>query len=179
MFQNTLSITLLARPVSLLLLALVFSAGHAAPINYGDFSGTTVIYLDVTETANTPGDTEPLFSAPTITGNTLDFNPKGFAASAGGGGVDITDGQLNFMLRSIAGSVITELSISESGDYTLFGTGSAATSLLYAISLGHVSVLEIDGIALATPVSTGRLKLFIPLMILATASMLVHHGALA
>ncbi|MGB5395764.1 MAG: VPLPA-CTERM sorting domain-containing protein [Gammaproteobacteria bacterium] len=151
MFQNKLSIKQLVRPVSLLLLALFFSASHAAPINYGDFSGTSVMYLDVTETANTPGDTEPLFSSPTVTGNTLDFNPKGFAASAGGGGVDITDGQLNFMLRSIAGSAINSVIISESGDYTLFGTGSAVTSVLAAASFSYVSVLEVDGVALANP----------------------------
>jgi hypothetical protein len=37
------------------------------------------MYLDVTETANTPGDAEPLFYGPNITGNLLDFDPKGFA----------------------------------------------------------------------------------------------------
>ena len=151
MFQNKPAVAILTRIISILFFSLAFSTSYAAPINYGDFVGSSVLYSNVTETANTPGDTEPLFSAPNISGNQLDFNPKGFTASAGGGSVDITDGQLNFMLSSIQGSAITDFTIREGGDYTLFGTGSATTSLLYAISIGHISVLEVDGVSLASP----------------------------
>ena len=33
-----------------------------APINYGDFAGSTVMYLDVTETASSPRDFFPFGS---------------------------------------------------------------------------------------------------------------------
>ena len=54
----------------------------AAPINYGDFDADTVIYLQVTEDANSPGDSPPLFGAPVVSGNSIDFNPVGFSAAA-------------------------------------------------------------------------------------------------
>ena len=43
---------------------------EAAPITYGDFAGSTVMYLDVTENTNS-GDTLPLFGAPTVAGDVL------------------------------------------------------------------------------------------------------------
>ncbi len=135
-----------------IIFSLFYSSAYAAPINYGDFVGTSVMYIDVTETANTPGDNTPLFSSPTITGNMLDFNPQGFSASASGGSADITDGQLNFMLQGLSGNAITDITFNESGDYTLFGSGTAATSLFYALTISSVSVLEIDGVALSSPV---------------------------
>ncbi len=152
MNKNNPVITHAALALSVILVAYPFTASQAAPINYGDFTGTTVTYFDVTETANTPGDAEPLFYGPNITGNLLDFDPKGFAASAGGSSTDLTDGQLNFLLSGQQGLAITSLSFNESGDYVLFGSGTAATSIFYALSISHVSVLEIDGVALALPV---------------------------
>ncbi len=72
----------------LLLAAIAFSVAQtsvqAAAINYGDFSGSTVMYLGVTEKANSPVNAEPLFNAPTIVGDELDFNPSGFSAQSSG-----------------------------------------------------------------------------------------------
>ncbi|MGB5395763.1 MAG: VPLPA-CTERM sorting domain-containing protein [Gammaproteobacteria bacterium] len=152
MNKNSLQFARAVLALTVILAAYPFTASQAAPINYGDFNGTTVMYIDVTETANTAGDTEPLFYSPNITGNLLDFDPKGFAASAGGGSSDLTDGQLNFMLRGQPGNAITSFTFNESGDYVLFGTGTAATGIFYALSVSHVSVSEIDGVALASPV---------------------------
>src|SRR5688500_9104212 len=47
----------------------------AAPINYGDFVGSTVTYRMVTEDSGT--DTVPpcMYCAPTVGGDTLNFNP--------------------------------------------------------------------------------------------------------
>lgn len=140
--------------ISLSLLGLGGSAAKAASINYGDFSGTSVMYLDVTETANTPGDEEPLFGGPSITGDTLDFDPMGFSASASSGSSDLTDGQLNFTLMG-RGRVLSSILLTERGDYNLIGTGSAATQISYAVGIGSITVLEVDGAALATPVSLG------------------------
>jgi len=126
---------------------------HAAPINYGDFAGNNVIYRDVTETANTPGDTEPLFGPPTIASNSLGFLSASFAANASAQNTDITDGQLNFTVEAIRGHVINNIAASESGAYTLQGTnGKPLTQIGYALSLASVTVLEVDGAPLATPV---------------------------
>jgi len=137
---------------TLILVALPFSAIRAAPINYGDFVGSSVMYLDVTETANTPDDTTPLLSNPGLIGNMLDFNPRGFAASAGGGSTDLTDAQLNFTLSGLSGSAITDILFSEAGDYNLFGSGTAITSLFHALSISSVVVLEVDGVTMESPI---------------------------
>lgn len=140
--------------------ATVFSIADAAPINYGDFTGTTVMYLDVTETANTPGDTEPMFGDgnpaapfnPSIVGDKLDFDPSGFAATGANGLSDITDGQLNFTMMSLGRSVITQIDFSERGDYSLLGTGGAATQTIFGLGIASVVALEVDGVALPVPV---------------------------
>ena len=49
-----------------------------AAINYGSFMGTDVTYVDVTESSAT--DPVPLFGAPSVSGNSIDFNPVGFDA---------------------------------------------------------------------------------------------------
>lgn len=128
------------------------TTAHAAAINYGDFSDIppgSVMYLDVTESSGT--DATPLFSAPSITEDTLDFDPKGFVAFAGSGGSDITDGQLNFSIMSAPGTGISSILFSEGGDFSLLGTGSAATMITGGISV-HVEIIEVDGVALPSPI---------------------------
>ncbi len=134
-----------------LLLALA-GPSFAASVNYGDFAGPTVMYLDVTETANTPGDSPPLFGPPSLNGDQLEFDPT-FSASAGGGAIDLTDGQLNVTLMATQGAALTVIQVSESGTYSLGGVGSAATQIGYGLSLASVTVLEVDGIALVAPVA--------------------------
>lgn len=139
--------------VVLIAFAAFASNTQAAPINYGDFSDVPpggVMYLDVTESSAT--DPTPLFHGPTITGDILDFDPKGFAAFAGSGGSDLTDGQLNFTIMALPGAAVTSLMITESGDYSLIGTGSAATQVSAGVSI-LVTVLEVDGVALASPIT--------------------------
>ncbi len=152
--KSTMPISLARSALAIALGLFLFgpASADAAPINYGDFSGSTVMYLDVTETANTAGDSEPLYGPPSITSNKLDFDPAGFAASATSGSSDLTDGQLNFTLMSM-GTTIKSITFSEGGDYSLLGTGSAATLINYALAVGSISVLEVDGVALASPVA--------------------------
>lgn len=134
------------------LCAICFTSANAAHIEYGDFSGTSVMYLDVEEVANTPGDEAPLYGAPSIIGDHLDFDPSGLSAASTNAVSDITDGQLNFTLMSLPGGALSSMTIAESGDYTLTGTGTAATQVSYGLSLASVTVLEVDGVALASPV---------------------------
>lgn len=125
------------------------AGAHASTINYGDFAGTTVTYEQVTETALSPGDTVPLFGAPTISGDTLDFNPDNFVASASGaGGTDQTDGKLDFGINAISGSYIPEITLSEAGDYTLGGFANDAFASVTATIF--VDVFEVDGAPIDT-----------------------------
>ena len=150
-FSRTATITLSALAFAVCLVTAA-PRGDAAPINYGDFAGNSVMFLDVTETANSSGDSEPLYGGPSVIGDTLDFNPGGFVADSLWGGLDITDGQLNFALMALGGTAVTSFSLSDFGDYTLVGMGTAATQVTYAISAAVV-VLEVDGVALGAPLA--------------------------
>jgi hypothetical protein len=120
---------------------------HAAPINYGDFAGTTVMYTQVTEDSNS-GDTPPLFGAPTVSGDSLDFDPVGFSASAtGAGGVDVTDGNLRFGVMANAGFGIPAIQLSEAGDTTLAGFGTDAT-FTAVTAKGILNISAVDGVGI-------------------------------
>jgi hypothetical protein len=131
--------------LGLALIGLFCASVQAASINYGNFGPVGgVSFLQVTESSGT--DPVPIYGAPSPFSVGLDFNPTSFTASAIGGGADLTDGQLNFTISS--GGAITNLSLSERGDYTLAGAGTAATN----VSAGAVvlaSVTAINGIAVA------------------------------
>ena len=121
---------------------------QADPINYGDFEGTTVWYRKVTEDANSVGDEPPLFGEPTVSGDTLDFDPVGFSASAAGaGGNDVTDGNLIFDVEAKPGTAIPTLRIHEAGDTTLAGFGSNATFTSVVTHL-FVEIYEVDGVGI-------------------------------
>lgn len=132
--------------VAILGLVIAPSIASAAPINYGDFSGTTVMYLDVTEDTNT-GDTQPLFGAPTVSGDSLDFDPVGFSAnSSGGGPPDQTDGQLNFMISAIGTNVIDSIFLSEAGDTSLARSIVSNEDAFTQVTANvFVDILEVDG----------------------------------
>jgi len=118
----------------------------AAPINHGDYSGATVDYLQVTEDTNT-GDTQPLFGAPNVSGDSLDFDPVGFSASSSGGGVpDQTDGQLSFMIVAKDGQQINSISFSEAGDTSLArGVGSTDDAYTSVTSSIFIDIVEVNG----------------------------------
>ncbi|MGD9635362.1 MAG: PEP-CTERM sorting domain-containing protein [Pirellulales bacterium] len=121
------------------------SQAFAAPINYGDFAGATVTYTQVTEDANSAGDAPPLFGPPTVSGDSLDFDPVGFSASAtGAGGVDITDGNLRFGIVAKPGGAINQVMLNEAGDTTLAGFGTDAT-FTAVTARGVISITGVDG----------------------------------
>lgn len=126
----------------------IVGQAFAAPINYGDFAGATVTYTQVTEDANSAGDAPPLFGPPTVSGDSLDFDPVGFSASAtGAAGVDITDGNLRFGISSKAGYAVANVTLSEAGDTTLagFGTDSTFTAVT---ARGVISISAVDGVGI-------------------------------
>lgn len=133
---------------SAILSVLVLSAAvSAAPINYGSFMGNTVTYVDVTEDSNS-GDALPLFGSPTVSGDSLDFDPVGFNAHAtGAAGVDITDGNLSFMVVAKPLQVIQNVQLSEAGDTTLAGFGTDAT-FTSVTATGVLNINEVDGVGI-------------------------------
>lgn len=115
------------------------------------------MYLDVTESSATDPIPPPRYGAPTISGNTLDFNPKEFAALAEDGDADLFDGQLNFDLMVAQNELgvaagFDGLFIDESGDFSLFGTGTTITTVAAGIA-AEVEILAVDGVLLATPLT--------------------------
>jgi hypothetical protein len=134
-------------------LALAFAAAfapvaQAASISYGNFGPIApgISFLNVAESSGT--DAVPLYGAPSPYVTGLDFDPKSFVASAAGGGADITDGQLNFTVMGQKNGLnvvaISGISLSEGGDYTLIGSGTAA-SQVFAGAIMAVKITEIDG----------------------------------
>jgi hypothetical protein len=126
----------------------------AASIHYGDFGPDFppggVTYVDVTESSGT--DDVPLYGPPGLTANTLDFDPLGFTASATDGLSDVTNGQLNFTMTVLEGAGAVTLLLSEGGDYTLFGAGTAVTSVAAGMSI-DIDILEVDHTPLDAPIS--------------------------
>lgn len=141
------------RFIALLGVAAIFASSatsaFAGPIiNYGNFPGTTVNYNQVKEAANSAGDTAPLFFGPTVTGDSISFSPIGFSASASGaGGVDITDGNLNFDVAAHVNKNINSIQLSEAGDVTLSGFGTDAT-FAAATARVFVRIDEVNGVGI-------------------------------
>lgn len=121
-----------------------------ASIMYGDFTSDEVMYTDVTESSGTDPVPPPLFGAPELRDNDLDFDPKGFVSTVMGGPLDITDGQLNFSIMTADDVGITELVISEAGDFSFAGLGGLGTSVTAGVSV-WVEILEIDNMPVASP----------------------------
>lgn len=107
-------------------LAVAFAAGAQGSINYGNFNGTDVTFLNVTEDSIT--DALPLFGAPTPAGNSLLFFPTAYASSSANGTADTTSGTLTMTLVAKPGTFLKKIKITELGDYALAGIGTAATS---------------------------------------------------
>jgi hypothetical protein len=116
---------------------------HAVPIMYPDQVGATVAYVGITEDSTT--DPTPLFGAPTLSGDALDFNPVSFGSTSTGlGGVDTTDGTLSMGINALSGNLIEEIQFRERGDFRLIGTGGAGTFAAVTMKV-FVDVIEIDG----------------------------------
>jgi hypothetical protein len=130
------------------LVGLAFSTPFAAfaTVNHGDFVGTGVDFLAVSETTTTGGDPEPIWGAPTLagTGTQLVFAPASFLSSCSLGSSDVTESQLTTTIEAQPGVHIEIVALQENGDAVLsifppFGT--PATNVSAAIT-GTVTVLE-------------------------------------
>src|SRR3954452_22319648 len=130
---------------SAMILGLVSTAAvHAASINYGNFGPIPpgITFLNVTESSGT--DPVPLYGPPAPTPNGLDWDPASFAAFSTGGTNDITDGQLNFTIKTTT-TPIGEVSIFEGGDYSLTGIATSPASVFAGLSM-RLTITEIDNL---------------------------------
>jgi len=128
-------------------LALIASPAFAQ-VNYGDFLGTGVDFLQVTETTLTAGDAAQQWDAPTLggTGDQLLFFPTNFVSecSATLPSSDTTASQLVATVSAQPGVHIEIISLQEAGDILLVQVppfGDPATNGSAAIS-GTVTVTE-------------------------------------
>ena len=139
----------------LAILCLFSGSANAIIIEYGDFTGSDVMYINVTE--DTRMSPLALFGAPSIQGNTLDFDPNSFAATVssttGTSNTQEVEGRLSFTLMSNDNaSALTNLYITEAGDYTLTGLGNATASASVSTPV-EWAIIEVDGSPLTTAVS--------------------------
>ena len=121
---------------------LIASVGQA--INYGDFVGNTVTFEDVTSQNG-------LFGAPTVSGDSLDFNPNTFEADCSlDPGCPPTpstiDDTLTLTIQADPGSFIDDILLSEAGDTTIssFLNAFGATQVTATV---FIDIFEIDGIS--------------------------------
>ena len=127
---------------------LVLLAGQAgATTAYGTYVGPNVTYSNMQETS-TSGDPEPIWEAPTGSGNQLLFFPTNFRANAAGaGGFDHIGSQFQTLILGTSGTdVLTQFNITEFGDAQIAGFGVGASTGTFASMAGFLTVLEdIDG----------------------------------
>lgn len=97
-------------------------SADASVVYPGPFVGVDVTYSDVVETSADPvNDPEPLFGAPTLVApNALDFPTITAAFASTAPPPDTTDGSLSFLYSANSG-LLTDLTISEGGDWTFAG----------------------------------------------------------
>lgn len=132
---------------AILLVAAATNPVLGASINYGDFNGNTVQFLDVTESSDDP---LPLYGAPTVAGDSLAFSPQQFLAKSEFGSPpnDTTDGQLTFMVKADSGQAVTQISFEEGGALSVTGFAAATDDTYVDVSaVGFVTVTAIDGVS--------------------------------
>jgi len=136
----------------------------ATIISYGTLNGADVMYINIEE--DTRDEPNALFGPPTVAGNFLDFDPLSFATSSssstGTNNSNILDGQLNFTVMSNDSLFdITNVVISESGDFTTIGLGAAQATATVAAPVLY-TVTHVGGNPLGTPVAGSGNVVFTP-----------------
>ncbi|MEM6333412.1 MAG: PEP-CTERM sorting domain-containing protein [Planctomycetota bacterium] len=119
-------------------LAAVSALPAQAAIEYGDYSGDTIDYLDVAE------DDQGLFGAPFISGDSLVFTPLDFEALAADGDIDLVDGTFSAILMTTDDAPLVSVELFESGFFTLSGDGGEDTRVIAGLA-ATVNILEVDG----------------------------------
>jgi hypothetical protein len=140
------AINLVATLVSISILT---PAAAFAQVNYGDFLGTGVDFLQVTETTQTPPDPAVLWDTPFLNGvgNGLLFFPPDFTSTCAAGSSDITSSQLTTTIMAQGANTLDLVMLLESGDVTLtkFPPFGDPTTNASASIGGFLTVIEDTG----------------------------------
>jgi hypothetical protein len=117
-----------------------------ATVNHGDFLGAGLDFLQVSETTQSAGDAEPLWSTPQLAGagNQLAFFPPAFTSVCAAGGSDTTSSLLTTTIQAQGTNTLNNLVLAENGDVVLITSppfGNANTNASAALS-GTITVLE-------------------------------------
>ncbi len=133
------------------LAAMFFAAdAQAASMNYGDLMADNVWFRQVEEQN---GEPNLLYSAPSTAGDSLEFDPVNFLAQTpDGGGATIVDSQMSMTIevKDKVNTSITDLSISEAGDFTLIGIPNVEGKVAVGAAF-FWTVTEINGVAVTGP----------------------------
>jgi hypothetical protein len=129
-------------------ICLVASSPALATVNHGDFFGTGVDFIAVSETTLSAGDAEPLWNPPSLLGDQLLFFPPAFLSQCvGAGNSDVTTSELTTTITAHPGGHIDNVMLAETGDSTLVSFppfGTAATNSSASLS-GTLTVIETTG----------------------------------
>lgn len=118
------------------------SPAPAGAVSYGSFSGASVNFNDVE-------DVNGLFGAPTVSLDSIDFDPVGFEATCSdcgpaGAGVDDT---LSMSVVANPGQVFDEITINEAGSYSLLAFGAEAVASASVTGFLTLDIFAVDGAA--------------------------------
>jgi hypothetical protein len=152
------------RSVHLLLLCsiLLLLAGPAAALTaYPDVSSGGLDFTGLQEETNSAGDPNPIYGAPLVVGTNLVFSPTNFTSQAQNGSTDITaatfQGMIEVQDKNV--SALEKMMLTELGDYSLTGAGSAATSVSVLAGLA-VTVLEVNQGGTLSPTALATIDSF-------------------
>jgi hypothetical protein len=119
------------------------NSSAAATISYADQGPVGgVTFTAISESSFT--DPVPLYGPPSPFTIGLDFDPMNFGATANGGAMDVTDGQLNFTATTASTGKISTINLLEAGDYSLTGTGTSATQALAGVII-RATITQVNG----------------------------------
>lgn len=133
------------------------SATASATTFYADQTGASFFFQNMQEDTTTAGDPEPIFGAPTVSGDTLIFTPTAFASNASGGASDQTNGtfRVDIVSQDNTSIAIEELLVTELGDYSLTGAGtSGTTASALAGAFLVINEVNVAGSIIATALAT-------------------------
>lgn len=132
----------IARWVAATIVGIAVAPAAWATTAYTDVIGTNVSFTGIQESSSY-GDPEPLFDQPIGSGNQLLFFPPNFVAQSTGGGVDATGSQLQLtMSGNSVVDTITQINITEYGDWNLSGFGGTAATGVQISMTGFLTVME-------------------------------------
>ncbi len=110
---------------------------QADQMNWGDFAGTDVNFIDVTESTTENG---LLYEQPSVIDNSLLFLPPNFASTSTNGATHQIEGLLTFTVTAMGNGTFNSIKIGEFGSY--FDSGVTSTSEVTM----DVSVLTANGL---------------------------------